>query len=154
VPSYYRDPDAPAPNLPRRVGVVALIERGGALLLERRADFGTWGLIGGALDDDETVREAIVREIREESGLAVVSAELFGLFSDPTRIVAYPDGNVYQLFTVVFRVAVDGGDPVPSEESLELRLVSLASIWELDVSPAHVPILEAFLADPPDVVVA
>ena len=32
MPSSFRDPAAPAPNQPRRIGVVALIERDGALL--------------------------------------------------------------------------------------------------------------------------
>jgi 8-oxo-dGTP pyrophosphatase MutT (NUDIX family) len=57
VPSFYRDPEAPAPNNPPRVGVVAFIVRDGALLLERRADFGTWGIPGGALEEDEMVDE-------------------------------------------------------------------------------------------------
>ncbi len=38
MPSWYRDRDAPTPNRPMRVGAVALIERHGTLLLERRAD--------------------------------------------------------------------------------------------------------------------
>jgi hypothetical protein len=28
VPSYFRDPEAPEPNVPRRIGVIGLIERG------------------------------------------------------------------------------------------------------------------------------
>jgi hypothetical protein len=38
MPSYYRDPNAPAPNVPRRIGVAALIERDGTFLVERRVD--------------------------------------------------------------------------------------------------------------------
>ena len=68
VPSWYRDPNAPAPNQPLRIGVVALIERDGRLLVERRADDGTWSLVGGALEADESVGDALVREVREETG--------------------------------------------------------------------------------------
>ncbi len=60
MPSYFRDPEAPAPNRPRRIGVVAFVERNERVLLERRADRGTWGLIGGALDEDKTVADGIV----------------------------------------------------------------------------------------------
>jgi hypothetical protein len=47
---FYRDAAAPRPNRPMNVGVLALIERDGRLLLECRSDCGRWGLIGGGLD--------------------------------------------------------------------------------------------------------
>jgi 8-oxo-dGTP pyrophosphatase MutT (NUDIX family) len=144
--SYYRDPSAPEPTQPRRVGLVALIERDAALLLERRADFGTWGLIGGALDEDEDVTTGLAREVREETGLEVVATELYGIFSHPSRIVAYPDGNVVRLLTLVFLVATADAEPTLSEESLELRFVPVDEIGALDLSPVHRPILDAFLA--------
>lgn len=145
MPSYYRDPEAPAPNRPRRVGVVAFVERDGSLLLERRADFGTWGIPGGALDEDETLEHGIAREVREETGLEAVSIELFGIFSDPSRIIEYADGNVYRLLTVAFVVGVAAGEPRVSEESLELRFVPFARVRELALGAAHVPLIDAFL---------
>ena len=145
MPSYYRDPQAPAPNRPRRVGVVAFIERDGSLLLERRADFGTWGIPGGALDEDETVEEGIAREVGEETGLDVVATELFGVFSEPARIIEYNDGNVYRLLTVAFVVQVAPGEPRASEESLELRFVPFPRVRDLELGAALVPLVEAFL---------
>lgn len=38
MPSWYRDPEAPTPNGRRGIGVTALIERDGTVLVERRAD--------------------------------------------------------------------------------------------------------------------
>jgi 8-oxo-dGTP pyrophosphatase MutT (NUDIX family) len=145
VASFYRDPEAPSPNNPRRVGVVAFIERERSLLLERRADFGTWGLPGGALDEDETVAEAVAREVREETGLPTVSLELFGVFSDPSRIIAYPDGNVFRLLRLAFVVEVAFGAPHVSSESLELRFVPFTDVPDLEVGPALVPVLDAYL---------
>lgn len=145
MPSFYRDPDAPSPNHPRRVGVVAFIEREGALLLERRADFGIWGIPGGALDEDETIEEAIAREVHEETGLTAVSIELLGVFSDPSRIIEYNDGNVYRLLTVAFVVGVGPGEPRISEESLELRFVPFEQVRNLEIGAAHVPLVDAFL---------
>jgi 8-oxo-dGTP pyrophosphatase MutT (NUDIX family) len=78
----------------RRLGVMALIERDGSLLLERRADAPLWSLIAGGVEDTETLAEALRREVLEETGLIVVGHDLFGTFSDPTRIIRYPDGNV------------------------------------------------------------
>lgn len=147
VPSFFRDPGAPTPNRARRVGVVAFVERDDRVLLERRADFGTWGLIGGALDEDETVTEGIVREIREETGLETVAVELFGVFSDPSRINAYPDGNVFRLLSVVFIARVAEGEPRRSPESLELRWVPIAELRELEVGPSQTPLVEAYLSN-------
>lgn len=153
MPSYYRDPHAPAPNRPVRIGALALVERDEMLLVERRADDGTWGLVGGALEADETIVEALMREVWEETGLPTRSAELFGIFSDPSRIVGYRDGNVYRVLAIVFRVEVGDGDPVPSEESHELRFASRAELEAFDLTPAHRPIVESFLARPASIVV-
>lgn len=145
MPSYYRDPGAPEPNNPRRVGVVAFIERDGMLLLERRADFGTWGIPDGGLDEDETVGQGIAREVLEATGLEVLSIELLGVFSDPSRIIEYDDGNVYRLLTLAFVVSVAPGAPRVSDESLELRFVPLSRMREFEIGAALVPVVDAFL---------
>jgi ADP-ribose pyrophosphatase YjhB (NUDIX family) len=156
MPSYFRDSRAPAPNGPRTVGVTAVIEREGRFLVDRRADdeANTWAFIGGRLGEEETLLEALHREVREETGLAIADAVLFGLFSDPTRIVAYPDGNVRRLTTVVFRVTPAGdADPVPSEESKELRFVTAGELEQLEFWPAHESLRAALLAGRTSVVV-
>lgn len=154
MPSYYRDPQAPMPNVPRRVGTTALIERDGAFLLERRRDDGSWGFVGGRVHDDETVLAALHREVLEETGLRIARATLLGVFSDPTRVVAYPDGNVCQVLSIVFLVVpVEGDEPVASEESLELRWVGRDELGKLELWPVHRPIRDAFLAGPGGVVV-
>jgi ADP-ribose pyrophosphatase YjhB (NUDIX family) len=145
IPSYFRNPEAPAPNNPRRIGVVAFVVRDGAVLLERRADFGTWGIPGGGLDEDETVEQGLAREVLEETGLEVVSTELLGVFSDPSRIIEYSDGNVYRLLTLAFVVFVAPGPPRVSEESLELRFVPFSRVRDFEIGAALVPVVDAFL---------
>ena len=154
VPGYYRDPRAPTPNHPRTIGAAALIAREGALLLDSRVDDGTWGLPAGRVEADETVTEAVIREVREETGLRVTSVVLFGIFSDPTRIVEYLDGNVYAFVSVAFRAVVADGDPVASEESREIRFVPFVEVGSMELFPPHRPIIEAYLERPNDVVVA
>jgi len=156
MPSYHGDPRAPTPNVPRRVGVVALIERGGAVLVQRRADDGQWDFLGGRVDEEETLLEALQREVFEETGLRIAqAARLFGVFSDPSRIISYPDGNVCRLFSVAFRVAPEmGSEPIPSAESLELRFVTLEELRQLDFWPVARPIRDAFLAGGREIVVA
>ena len=63
------------------------------------------------------------------------------------------DGNVYRVLAIVFRVAVEDADPIVSEESHELRFVSRSDLELLDLTPAHRPIVEWYLAGPEHVVV-
>lgn len=147
---YYRDPKAPEPNRPRQLGVVAIIEHEGAVLFDRRADAEYWGLIGGRLEDRESLVEGLVREVYEETGLEVRSYSLFGTFSDPSRRVRYADGNVYSLISIVFRVEVDDTTSLRvSEESRGFRFFA-PDCFPSDVIASQQPILDRYLSgDPP-----
>ena len=123
MPSYYRDRSAPAPNRPRLVGVVALIELDGSVLVDRRSDDRSWAFPGGRVEEDESALGALHREVREETGHEVLRADLLGVFSDPTRIIEYPDGAVHRTVSVAFVVVPQpGAVPRTSSESLELSL--------------------------------
>lgn len=146
---FYKDPKAPTPNRPIGVGALALIEAGGALLMDLRSDCARWGLPGGLVEPEESVAAAVARELREETGLVADEVELFRVFQDPTRIVSYPDGNTRRIITFAFRVAVADLAPLrPSEESLELRFVPLEELWELDLIETTRPIVERYLWHP------
>jgi 8-oxo-dGTP pyrophosphatase MutT (NUDIX family) len=147
---YYRDPTAPEPNHGRSLSVIALIERDGSLLLDRRADAPVWGLIAGRVDDDETLIDALRREVHEETGLTVSGYELFGTFSDPTRIVSYPDGNVYRVASFVYLVEVEAFESMrASSESEELRFFPTADVLDLHLAETQRHILERFVAGGP-----
>lgn len=155
--SYYRDSGAPKPNGPRRIGVTALIEREETVLVERRADnvAEEWAFIGGGLGDDDSLLGALHREVLEETGFELAHATLFGVFSDPTRIVAYPDGNVCSFVSIVFRVVPQGtAEPVLSNESREMRFIRRAELATIEFWPAHRPIRDAYLEFDDRVIVA
>jgi ADP-ribose pyrophosphatase YjhB (NUDIX family) len=106
-----------------RPGVGAVIfGDGGTVLLQRRDDNGRWGLPGGAVDPGESVTAAVVREVREETGLDVEPVRLIGVYSDPAnhQVVTYPDGNVIHFVSVVFECVVRGGTLTCCAESLDL----------------------------------
>jgi ADP-ribose pyrophosphatase YjhB (NUDIX family) len=148
---YYRDTNAPQPNSPRRFGTMALIKRDGSLLLERRADAPVWALVGGDLDDDETWIDSLSREVREETGLEVTSCDLFGTFSDPTRIVRYPDGNVVRIVSLVYRVSVETFESLQaSSESRELRFFPADELLGLDLAATHRHVLETYVGGGPE----
>ena len=94
-----------------RPAVSAVIfDRRGHLLLQQRSDGGQWGLPGGSVEIGESVRDAVTREVREETGLIVAVRRLVGVYSMPSlQLVCYPDGNVWHHVSVSFECAVRGG---------------------------------------------
>jgi ADP-ribose pyrophosphatase YjhB (NUDIX family) len=105
-----------------RPGVAAVIFDHGRVLLQRRDDTRRWGLPGGAVDPGESVRQAVMREVLEETGLDVEPIRLIGVYSDPVyhQVMTYPDGNVIHYVSTVFECAVRGGALACGAESLEL----------------------------------
>lgn len=147
---YYQDPHAPAPNQPPSLGVLALIERDGTLLMECRSDCGRWSLIGGAVDPGESLADALRREVYEETGLTVTAYSLFGTFSDPSRIAAYPDGNVVRVIGLAYLVTVADTDALRvSGESTALRWVPRDGLAALDIVETARPVVDAYLTRRP-----
>ena len=54
------------------------------------------------MEPGESAEEACVREVEEEMGLHVEVTHLIGIYTTPHRIVAYADGNRYQLVALSF----------------------------------------------------
>src|SRR5262249_61453174 len=83
-PPAPRDPGAmPGPRIPC---VGATITAGGRILLIRRGhepEAGRWSLPGGRIEAGETDEQALVREVREETGLDVVPGPLIGAVDRP-----------------------------------------------------------------------
>ncbi|PYX07025.1 MAG: NUDIX hydrolase [Acidobacteria bacterium] len=70
------------------VGVGAIIVDDGRVLLVKRGHAplaGEWSVPGGVLELGETVREGVVREVLEETGLTVETLELLGVFDRVVR---------------------------------------------------------------------
>lgn len=97
----------------------------GEVLWQRRADFGWWGLPGGILEAGETLRECIVREVREETGLSVVPMRMIGIYSSPDFDIVYPNGDRVHQVTFCFDCRVTGGRmQADTRETLELAWFS------------------------------
>lgn len=65
------------------IGVGAVIVQNNRALLIRRGQqplLGEWSLPGGVLECGETLREAVIREAREETGLIVEPGEMLGVY--------------------------------------------------------------------------
>jgi ADP-ribose pyrophosphatase YjhB (NUDIX family) len=123
---YYNSPDAPAVNSIVPGGQALVTDEHGRVLMQRRADSGNWSLPGGVMEIGETIGRAVVREVREETGLDVELTGILGLYTDPAHVIAYADGEVRQEFVVTFTARIVGGDLRGSEESTEARFVDPA----------------------------
>lgn len=87
-----------------------------SLVLVKRAiepSKGWWSLPGGYLDWDETLQEAVLREVHEEMGLTVDEPELVGVYSSPDRD---PDGrqNVGHCYLVKIADKSDDDKDLPT----------------------------------------
>lgn len=102
-----------------------IFDRRGRVLLQQRSDGGQWGLPGGSMEIGESVTDAVVREVREETGLTVVARRIVGVYSEPRRqVVRYPDGNVWHYLNVCFECAVRRGTLTTCDETLALEWFS------------------------------
>src|SRR5215213_7171567 len=107
----------------RRLIVVPIIRRddGRYLLCRKPANRGVfpgqWGLPGGGVEDDETIEDALRREVREELQLEIDTMRPVHFKGEHLEKL-YPDGRretMYMVF-LIYLCTVAGGDPVLNEE--------------------------------------
>ena len=120
--------------------VGAVVVEGGRLLLVRRGqppEAGAWSVPGGRVEGGETLAQAVVRELAEETGLVGDAAEVLGWVE---RI-----GPTHHFVIVDFRVRVRGvGEhPVAGGDAADAAWVPLDEVATL----ALVEGLAGFLAD-------
>jgi 8-oxo-dGTP pyrophosphatase MutT (NUDIX family) len=107
-------------------GVTGLVfDAAGDVLLAKHASNGDWAPPGGAIEPDESPYDAVVREVREETGLVVEPIALRGVFGGPELRVRYPNGDETAYVTAIFECAQRGGALAPDgDEILEVRFVA------------------------------
>jgi 8-oxo-dGTP pyrophosphatase MutT (NUDIX family) len=86
---------------------------GGRVLLARRIDTGNWELPGGAIEPGETATGATVREVLEETGVAIAVSGLAGVFCDPAHVIVYPESGQASQQHVTLLHAVPAPGTVP-----------------------------------------
>lgn len=106
------------------VGVGAVVLQEDCVLLVRREKApleGEWSLPGGAVELGETLEEAIIREVAEETGLRVAPVQVLQMFDHIDRDA---DGRIrfhYVLVDFLCRLESPGGAGVPERTACELR---------------------------------
>jgi ADP-ribose pyrophosphatase YjhB (NUDIX family) len=114
-----------------KVDVRGVVFREGKILLVREASDGLWTLPGGWADVGDSPAEAVVREIREESGY----------LTRPTKLLALLDRNRHghpphldHIYKVFIRCEILGGAPTISHETLAVEFFAEAEIPELSLT--------------------
>jgi 8-oxo-dGTP diphosphatase len=101
-----------------RVIISAVIENGDKLLFgKKRENIGpypnTWHLIGGGIEDAESLEDAIKREIKEEANIEVEIIESLGFDEDfePNK-----HGELTHYVFLVYRVKYVSGKPKADDD--------------------------------------
>jgi 8-oxo-dGTP diphosphatase len=102
--------------------VIAVVVHEGRALLVRRAnppDAGLWGFPGGKIEFGETVKDAAIRELREETG---VHAAAQGVLTALDVLVRDAGGDIRQHYILIaVQCRWIAGEPIAGDDALEAR---------------------------------
>jgi 8-oxo-dGTP diphosphatase len=117
------------------VGVGAIIIEGDRIVLVKRAHpplQAEWSIPGGVLEVGELVREAAVREAREETGLTVEPGELLGVYDRVLRDAGQRVQYHYVLIDFLCRRV--GGKLKAASDAAEVRWFTRAELPGLSLA--------------------
>ena len=111
------------------VGAVVKDDQGRLLLIKRghAPGAGLWSLPGGRIEPGETDTEALVREMREETGLVIDPGPLIGTVRRPAR-----DGAVFDIRD--YAATVTGGTLRPGDDAADARWVDASELGSLPLT--------------------
>ena len=124
--------------------VDVIISRGSEVLLIRRKEDpfkGQLAIPGGFINENETVEQAAIREVMEETTLPIQLIEILGVYSDPKR-----DPRKHIMSTVFVGEIVGDKNikPIASDDASETAWISIESIRNLSFAFDHKKILNDF----------
>jgi 8-oxo-dGTP diphosphatase len=118
------------------LGVGAVIIHDNRVLLVRRANpplQGEWSIPGGLVETGETTRDAIVREVLEETGLQVEVTELVEVFE---RILRDEQSRVqYHYVLLDYQCRVRDGAAQAGSDVSELLWATMSELESFSVAP-------------------
>jgi 8-oxo-dGTP diphosphatase len=117
-----------------RDGQVLLIQRG------KRPSYGRWSIPGGAVEIGETLRDAIVREVFEETGIEI---EVGPLVEVVERIVREDDSKIRFHYVIVdFGALYLSGSPRAGDDSIGASWARLDELGAYNLAPQTVEVIQ------------
>lgn len=121
-----------------------IFDENNRLLLQKRSDCEKWGFLGGMVEFGESVEEAAIREVKEESGLDVEITSLYGVYSK--YFAEFTNGDKAQPIVHIFKAKIIGGELIDqNDETLELKFFDLRNVPPM-FCKQHQEILDDVLA--------
>ena len=124
------------------IGVGGIIFQQDQVLLVKRGKepaLGQWSIPGGVVCTGETLREAVVREVFEETHLKV---EVLALAKVLERIFRDPEGRVaYHYVLVDFLCRPLGGELKSDSDAQDARFVSLKDLPSFGIAPITLEVI-------------
>jgi 8-oxo-dGTP diphosphatase len=124
------------------VGAVIKDDQGRLLLIKRGHEpgAGLWSVPGGRVEPGETDAEALVREMREETGLAVQAGPLLGRVRRPAA-----GGQESAILDIRdYAATVTGGTLCPGDDAAEARWVAVSELPSLPITEGLVEALTSW----------
>ena len=125
------------------VSVGAVVLDGGRVLLARRAHpplKDAWSLPGGVVELGETLEAALVRELREETGLDVEVGPVVDVLD---RVERSADGRVEFHYVIIdYLCSVRGGAVRPGSDAIAARWVELGELEAFQLTPAAAAVID------------
>ena len=125
------------------VGVGAIIVEENRVVLVKRAHpplQAQWSIPGGVLEVGELVREAAVREAREETGLIVEPGELLGVYD---RVLRDPEQRVqYHYVLIDFLCRRVGGEVLAGSDAAEVYRFTLEELPALNLAADTLDVIQ------------
>lgn len=125
------------------VGAIVLDETGRLLLIRRGhpPGEGLWSLPGGRVEPGESDLEAVVREVREETGLTVTAGPLAGSVDRPAL-----GDDVYEIND--YLATVVSGRLAPADDASDAHWCTRADLARLPLTPGLLDALTEWQALP------
>jgi ADP-ribose pyrophosphatase YjhB (NUDIX family) len=135
------------PELPVVAVGVVLLDAQDRVLLVRRGrppSPGRWTVPGGGVELGESLEQAALRELREETGLA---CKLGAIVEVLDRVLHDRDGRIEFHYVILDFVGTEpAGELQPGSDSTEARWVSIAELSPLETTDGLEPVLRRAIA--------